>query len=348
MNRFFLVLSILLIIITGCNRIDPSVIITYKTETIYPTNEEYNGIDTTYRLIDHGLIKEWNDYDKRFLIIDQKLKETIEYKSSRIDNKKYSFEVIDSTDYEITIYSDIKMILGYECQKAKLSTSSDTIILFYTNEIGVNYSPFGIINGFVLEYSVRSKYYNRHSVAINIDLDSKEKIEIPTNYIRTTQKEYSEEIRHFRSKENRNPFVIEGQKAPEFSILDQNGILIDLKHNKGNVLVFNFWFIGCRGCVQEIPDLNKIVEHFKENKNVKFYAFAGDLRNSINKFKKRKQFNFTLVPESDIVNHSYGVNAYPTTLIIDKSGTIIKTYYGKLIQQVGVEKVILEIENALK
>jgi len=42
---------------------------------------------------------------------------------------------------------------------------------------------------------------------------------------------------------------------------------------KGKIFVINFWFLECKPCVIEIPELNKIVEKHK-SEEVLFLAFA--------------------------------------------------------------------------
>jgi GLPGLI family protein len=333
-------------ILSGCDRLDRSIKLTYRTEAICHFNDDYNGIDSTYLLVQDSLIKKWNKYDPNFFIINSKARNSKFFLLNSIDNKKYAYEVNDTNRYEINHLIEEKKILGYNCRKVELRSATDTLYAYYTKDFGVNYSPVGFIDGFVMEYIHKTKYFEYQSSVISIDDMSAENIVVPSDYIETTQANYFKQLADFRSKENMLPFVIEGQEAPKFKIPDINDNILDLEQKHGKVLVFNFWFIGCRGCVQEMPDLNKIVEHFK-NKNVEFYAFSADSKNAIKSFLRRKQFDFITVPNADIVSHLYGVNGYPTTLIIDKSGNVAKTYNFTLIEMVGLENVIYDIEKVL-
>ncbi|WP_329805926.1 peroxiredoxin family protein [Flavobacterium facile] len=104
-----------------------------------------------------------------------------------------------------------------------------------------------------------------------------------------------------------------------FKDIAENNFTLDSL--KGKVIVLNFWFIGCKPCVEEIPDLNKIHEKFKD-KDVAFFAITFDSKKKLEEFGKKKQFNFTLVPNSRDVIRQFYVNAYPTTIIIDKERKI--------------------------
>ena len=141
--------------------------------------------------------------------------------------------------------------------------------------------------------------------------------------------------------------ITPGEQAPDITIEDINGDVFNMSSNKGKVMVFNFWAIGCRGCVEEIPELNKLAEHFKKEKDVKFYAFTSDTKSSCIRFLKRKQFLFSLVPYSKFVFLKYGIYGIPATLIIDKDGKVLKVYYGGEIKPKMVDGVIKEIESAL-
>ena len=58
-----------------------------------------------------------------------------------------------------------------------------------------------------------------------------------------------------------------GKPALPFSVTDINGNNYSLESLKGKVVVINFWFVECKLYIMEMPELNKIVEKYK-NKDV--------------------------------------------------------------------------------
>ena len=103
----------------------------------------------------------------------------------------------------------------------------------------------------------------------------------------------------------------------------------DIKNNRlrskdllGNVLVINYWFINCKPCRMEMPDLNTLVEEFKDSANVKFIAIGLDDKASINDFLKLTPFNYQIIADGRNTAQRHGVMAYPTHVIIDKSGKV--------------------------
>lgn len=46
------------------------------------------------------------------------------------------------------------------------------------------------------------------------------------------------------------------------------------KELSGKIVVMNFWYSKCLPCIKEIPELNKIVAEYKDNKNIVFLGFC--------------------------------------------------------------------------
>ena len=90
---------------------------------------------------------------------------------------------------------------------------------------------------------------------------------------------------------------------------------------RGKTLVFNFWFIACKPCRDEIPELNELTKEFS-NDDVLFLAFGLDREEAIDSFKKKLPFTYTTVPESRRLTSALDIFAFPTHVIIDPNGTV--------------------------
>jgi len=118
-------------------------------------------------------------------------------------------------------------------------------------------------------------------------------------------------------------FFVTGEKISVFKTTDMNGNRWDLKELKGKVVVLNFWFVGCPPCRKEIPELNKLVEEYKDNKDVVFIALALDDKYAIQEFIKTTPFNYHIVDGGRyIAEGKYGIHLYPTHVIVDKEGVV--------------------------
>ena len=113
-----------------------------------------------------------------------------------------------------------------------------------------------------------------------------------------------------------------GEKMALFTTHDMNGNKIKLKDLRGKVVMINFWFIGCPPCRAEIPELNKLVELYKDNPNVVFLAIALDSQHDLKKFLQTTPFNFAIIDDGRFLANMYNIRLYPTSVILDKEGKV--------------------------
>lgn len=135
------------------------------------------------------------------------------------------------------------------------------------------------------------------------------------------------EIERRRESNPRKPqasgFFVTGRKPSSFTARDLSGNKYKLKDLEGKVVVLNFWFINCGPCRKEIPELNKIVEEYKDSSNIVFLAVALDDQDEVKTFTEKIPFNYQLIPNGRYIAQNYGINIYPTHAILDKEGKVL-------------------------
>ena len=136
---------------------------------------------------------------------------------------------------------------------------------------------------------------------------------------KATEKEKSEMFQMTQDMEGSNDML--GKSAFPFTVSDIAGKSYSLENLKGKTVVINFWFVECKPCVMEMPELNQLVEKYK-NKEVVFLGFAINDKAGIEKFLKTKTFNYNIIPNSEAVIGQYKVQSFPTHLVIDKNSVI--------------------------
>lgn len=120
-------------------------------------------------------------------------------------------------------------------------------------------------------------------------------------------------------------FKMEGIKIPKFNFTDLNGKTYDNSSTKGKIVVLKCWFIHCVACVKEFPELNTLVEDNSNRNDILFISLAIDSKQDLIKFLKTKQFNYAVIPEmKSYMVDKLDITAYPTHLLIDKGGKIVK------------------------
>jgi thiol-disulfide isomerase/thioredoxin len=110
------------------------------------------------------------------------------------------------------------------------------------------------------------------------------------------------------------------EPAPEFDVTSIDGKRFRLSELKGKVLVANFWFTGCTPCKEEIPELNKLADKYKD---CVFLAFSLDENKSpLKRFLVKYPFRFNIIPAASEIAGKFRIKSYPSTIIISPEGNI--------------------------
>ena len=126
-----------------------------------------------------------------------------------------------------------------------------------------------------------------------------------------------------------------GNKAPNFSSLDQDGKLRQLADYKGKKLdIFFYPKANTPGCTAEACDLRDNFERFQAN-NYELLGVSADAQKTQAKFKEKYDFPFPLLAdENKSVIEAFGVwgpkkfmgkeydGIHRTTFVIDEKGII--------------------------
>lgn len=125
-----------------------------------------------------------------------------------------------------------------------------------------------------------------------------------------------------KPKPEGSPMETKLEYAPAFKINNMQGEEVELKSLIGKVVVMNFWFINCRPCVEEMPELNSLVKQYKNNKDVVFLAITHDKKANVTTFLKKKSFDYQILPDAQQIMDDYIVMGFPTNIVLDKKGDI--------------------------
>ena len=120
-------------------------------------------------------------------------------------------------------------------------------------------------------------------------------------------------------------FKAEGKAFPKFQFFDLNGVEYNNENTKGKIVILKCWFIACHACVAEFPELNKLVDSYRNRKDIVFISLATDSKEKLNQFLSQKNFNYAVVADqSRFITKELNVSSYPTHIIIDSKGIIRK------------------------
>lgn len=119
--------------------------------------------------------------------------------------------------------------------------------------------------------------------------------------------------------------VLEGKKAPAIHLKDANDQLVSLSDYKGNIILLDFWFIGCPGCREELPHDRKLVDTFK---NAPFKLIKVCVKSDRTKWQHMQSelSGINLISNEawdKKLAKAYQLKGYPRYVLIDKAGKII-------------------------
>ena len=132
-------------------------------------------------------------------------------------------------------------------------------------------------------------------------------------------------------------------KEVELKLKDLFGTDQTLSQFKGRIVVLNFWATYCEPCRKEIPDLAAIQNEYAALGVQVIGASADEAadRPKVLQFIKETKVNFPIwmgATAADMIRFGLG-EALPGTVVIDKSGRIVKVISG-IVNQADLKKQI--------
>jgi peroxiredoxin len=123
-----------------------------------------------------------------------------------------------------------------------------------------------------------------------------------------------------------------GRLAPNFILENLEGDYIELNEEIGDgPVLLSFWATWCKPCIEELVELKKIYNDYKE-KGFKLLAISTDNERTVAKVKpyvKSKNYNFPILYDTNSeVARIYYARAVPFTVLIDKDGSIVYSHMG--------------------
>jgi peroxiredoxin len=134
-------------------------------------------------------------------------------------------------------------------------------------------------------------------------------------------------------------FKMENTLFPTFSFTDLDGNNVSSASLKGKIIVIKCWYIHCAACIKEFPDVNQLVEKYKDRKDIVFVSFAEDNPEQLKSFLAKKPLSYSVIPNmKNYMNETLHLNAFPTHFIINKEGKIAKVLPNFESLEVALEK----------
>lgn len=126
---------------------------------------------------------------------------------------------------------------------------------------------------------------------------------------------------------------------------------------KNKVTVVNFWFSGCKPCVEELSKLNELNDTIKEMGGEVVGINTDTLDDNQDGIKEAKEIlkaqgasykNLTFDSDSTVGKYAGNIMAFPTTVLVDKDGNIIgEPFMGGIDDQSNYDQLMKQIQSVL-
>jgi thiol-disulfide isomerase/thioredoxin len=130
----------------------------------------------------------------------------------------------------------------------------------------------------------------------------------------------------------------ERKAAPEFALKDANGQIVHLSSYKGKVVLLDFWATWCEPCKIEIPWLIE----FQRKYAAKDFVVLGVAMDEEGKYivepylqterfdvdGRQEAINYQILLGTPEIGDKFGINGYPTGVLISRGGHLISTVEG--------------------
>jgi thiol-disulfide isomerase/thioredoxin len=118
-----------------------------------------------------------------------------------------------------------------------------------------------------------------------------------------------------------------GHPAPAWEVKDLDGRTHTLEQYRGKVLVLDFWYRGCGWCMRAMPQVKRIAAHYR-GRPVAVFGMNNDRDEQDAKFVVREmQLDYPVLRSQDLPG-KYGVQGFPTLIIIDRQGKVADIHVG--------------------
>ena len=163
----------------------------------------------------------------------------------------------------------------------------------------------------------------------------------------------SESSDNASSKSDESTGVFKGFKGKD---LDGNDV-DDSLFAKNKVTVVNFWFSGCKPCVEELSKLNELNDKIKKMGGEVVGINTDTLDDNQDGIKEAKEImkaqgasykNLTFDSDSTVGKYAGNIMAFPTTVLVDKDGNIVgEPFMGGIDDQSNYDQLMKQIQSVL-
>ena len=124
--------------------------------------------------------------------------------------------------------------------------------------------------------------------------------------------------------------VKEGNPAPDFTLTDINGKPLTLSSLRGKYVILDFWGSWCGWCIKGMPEMKKYYDKYRDRMEILGIACNDKEAKWKAAVEKHKlPWLHVLNASPDDITPRYNITGYPTKIVLDPEGRILKIVSGE-------------------
>ena len=123
---------------------------------------------------------------------------------------------------------------------------------------------------------------------------------------------------------------IHAEPAPDLIYRTLDGNVEHLASSKGKVVFLDLWGTWCIQCVVEMPQVQRLYDHYKNDPNVQFLIVSRmDSPSSVRSYAAHHRYDLPFyVTRDDDIPDSMHLNQFPATFIYARDGSMVSKHVG--------------------
>jgi peroxiredoxin len=137
-----------------------------------------------------------------------------------------------------------------------------------------------------------------------------------------------------------------GKRAAEFKLPAVSGEEVTLQNFRGKVVLLNFWATWCGPCREELPELARVQEKFRQRGLALIAVSVDNELENVRSFLKKYDLKLQAIwDRRKTVADAYAVEKMPSSYIIDRNGVIRFIHRGYSPEE--LKRIETEIDGLL-
>jgi len=153
-----------------------------------------------------------------------------------------------------------------------------------------------------------------------------------------------EQMAKYAEEEAKRLAEVLGKPSPAWETTDLGGSTRSIEACRGKVVVLDFWYRGCGWCIRAMPQVKQVAAHF-QGRPVEVFGMNTDQKEDDARFVVEKMTLTYPTLKAEGLPEKYGVQGFPTLLIIDQAGMVRDVHVG--YSPTLAKSVIASVEKLL-